>query len=312
MQSQESKGIVVQSTGNWYNVKTTDRNYIQCKLKGNFRIKGIKTTNPLTIGDKVWFTVKESHTGLIYKIEPRDNYIIRKSTRQSSQAHILAANLDQALIVATLSYPRTSTGFIDRFLVSAEGYHIPAKSIFNKSDLQDDKESKKTDELMEVYESIGYETMLTSAIEGNNLDKLKKLLEGKLTAIVGHSGVGKSKLLNALVPGLNLKIGKVSETHLKGKHTTAFAGMHELWNDTWVVDTPGIKEFGLIDIEKDELRLYFPEMMKYAPECRFYNCTHEHEPDCAVKDALEKGLIPEFRYKNYLNMLQGEEMKSKY
>lgn len=312
MQAEEYSGIVIQSTGSWYQVKTSDGEYVNCKLKGNFRIKGIKTTNPLAVGDRVYFTLKPGKTALIHKVESRNNYIIRKSTRQSSEAHILAANLDQALIVATLSYPRTSTGFIDRFLVSAEAYHIPAGIIFNKSDLQDEKQREQTGEMIQVYEDAGYQTLVTSAEDGTNLSEFKEMLDGKISVIAGHSGVGKSKLLNSIVPGLNLRIGKVSETHLKGKHTTTFARMHELWKDTYVVDTPGIKEFGLIDMEKDELRLYFPEMMKIAENCRFYNCTHEHEPGCAVKQALEEGFIAQFRYKNYLNMIHGREMNKTY
>lgn len=304
----EEKGLIIKSTGSWYRVKAEDGRIIECKLKGKFRIKGIKTTNPLAVGDRVFFFMQEDGTGVIKQIEPRANYIIRKSTKLSRQAHILAANLDQAVLVVTLSYPRTSTGFLDRFLVSAEAYHIPAKIVFNKLDIYSEEEKNHLQKLIDLYNSIGYETITTSAKAKTNLDELKALLDGKLSAIAGHSGVGKSALINAIVPGLDIKMGEISEVHLKGKHTTTFAEMHELWEKSWVVDTPGIKEFGLVDLEKEELRLYFPEMMKLSEQCKFYNCTHVHEPGCAVKEAVEQGEVAQSRYTNYLNMLEGNEM----
>lgn len=304
----EKQGVIIKSTGKWYRVRTQDGKNIYCTLKGKFRIKRIKTTNPLAVGDNVIFYMQDENTGVINDIKPRSNYIIRKSTKLSSQAHIIAANIDQGIIVSTLSYPRTSTGFIDRFLVSATAYQIPVKIIFNKSDIYSEEENAQLKELTETYDSIGYETLVTSAENGNELDKLKDYLDQKKSVIVGHSGVGKSALLNAMVPGLNIRIGDISQVHSKGKHTTTFAEMHEIWKDSYVIDTPGIKEFGLIDMDKEEVRLFFPEMMEIADQCRFYNCTHNHEPDCAVKKAVEQGTIARFRYQNYINMLQGSEM----
>ncbi|MFW6019248.1 MAG: ribosome small subunit-dependent GTPase A [Bacteroidales bacterium] len=307
MQS-DKQGIIIKSTGKWYLVQTTEGEKIYCSLKGKFRIKGIKSTNPLAVGDNVVFQMQDEDTGVIKQIKPRSNYIIRKSTKLSSQAHIIAANIDQGLIIATVSYPRTSTGFIDRFLVSAAAYHIPVKIVFNKSDIYTEAEKAQLAELSNAYQSIGYETIITSAKTGYGLKQFKNLLDQKRSVIVGHSGVGKSALLNALVPGINLRIGDLSHIHRKGKHTTTFAEMHEIWKNTYVIDTPGIKELGLIDLEKQELRLFFPEMLKITDQCRFHNCTHVHEPGCAVKNAVENGKIYRFRYQNYLNMLQGNEM----
>ncbi len=304
----ENKGIVIKSTGSWYQVKPDNSDTVACKLKGKFRIKGIKTTNPIAVGDRVEFQMQDDGTGVINKIVPRKNYIIRKSTKLSKQAHIMAANIDEAILVATLAMPRTSTGFIDRFLVSAEAYHIPAKIIFNKNDIYSEEEKNQLEQLSSMYDKVGYPTLVTSAKTAENLDQIKALLDGKLSVISGHSGVGKSALLNVLVPGLNLRIGDISEVHLKGKHTTTFAELHQIWDNTYVVDTPGIKEFGLVDIEKDELRLYFPEMMRTSVNCKFYNCTHVHEPGCAVRVAVEAGEIASSRYENYLNMLKGDEM----
>ncbi|MCF8217879.1 MAG: ribosome small subunit-dependent GTPase A [Bacteroidales bacterium] len=307
MQS-DKQGIIIKSTGKWYLVQTTEGEKLYCALKGKFRIKGLKTTNPLAVGDNVIFHMQDEDTGVIKHIKPRSNYIIRKSTKLSSQAHIIASNIDQGLIVATLSYPRTSTGFIDRFLVTAAAYHIPVKIIFNKSDIYTEEENVQLKELTQTYKAIGYETLVTSAKTSDGLEQLQDYLDQKRSVIVGHSGVGKSALLNTLVPGMNLRIGDLSHVHLKGKHTTTFAEMHEIWKGSYVIDTPGIKEFGLIDMEKEEVHLFFPEMFKLNDQCRFYNCTHVHEPGCAVKKAVENGEIKRFRYKNYLNMLQGNEM----
>lgn len=304
----DKHGFVIKSTGKSYKVKSTDNTFFECSLKGKFRIKGIKTTNPLAVGDRVVFSQQDDQTGIIKQIIPRSNYIIRKSTKLSKQAHIIAANLDQAVIIATLAYPRTSTGFIDRFLATAEAYHIPAKIVFNKNDIYTLEEKKQLDGLIKAYQKAGYEVMVTSAKLREKLDELKNMLDEKVSVIVGHSGVGKSALINAIVPGINLRLGDLSDVHMKGKHTTTFAEMHEIWQNTYVVDTPGIKEFGLIDIEKNELRLYFPEMMAAAENCKFYNCTHIHEPGCAVKKKVENEEIAEFRYKNYLTMMSGEEM----
>ncbi|MCF8330858.1 MAG: ribosome small subunit-dependent GTPase A [Bacteroidales bacterium] len=304
----DKQGVIIKSTGKLYKVKTLDNTIFDCTLRGNFRIKGIKTTNPLAVGDKVVITQQDDRTGIIKKIIPRSNYVIRKSTKLSKQVHIIAANLDQAIIIATLSYPRTSTGFIDRILVTAEAYHIPPKIVFNKNDIYTPEEKKHLEMLITTYRYAGYDILVTSAKKRENLESLKTMLDDKISAVIGHSGVGKSALINAIVPGLNLRLGELSDVHMKGKHTTTFAEMHEIWANTCIVDTPGIKEFGLIDIEKNELRLYFPEMMAAAENCKFYNCTHIHEPGCAVKKKVENEEIAEFRYKNYLTMMSGEEM----
>ncbi|MFO8086440.1 MAG: ribosome small subunit-dependent GTPase A [Bacteroidales bacterium] len=302
------KGLVTKSTGSWYLVQLNEGELIQCRLKGKFRMQGIKTTNPIAVGDSVEVQRMKDETGVITSIAPRSNYIIRKSTRLSKQSHIIAANVDQAVIIAAISYPRTSTGFVDRFLVTAEAYNIPAKIVINKADLHNEQEKKLADQLINDYQKVGYEAFLTSAVDKYNVDKLTALLDQKISVIVGHSGTGKSALINAIHPGLNLKIGRLSDAHLKGKHTTTFARMHEISPKTYVVDTPGLKEFGLVDLHKRELHLFFPEMLKRADACRFANCTHVHEPGCAVRSAVEEGSIPEFRYANYLNMLKGKEM----
>ncbi|MBP5759154.1 MAG: ribosome small subunit-dependent GTPase A [Bacteroidales bacterium] len=303
-----NKGLVVKTTGKWYKVRTADGGVIDCRLRGNFRIKGIKSTNPIAVGDFVEFELQSTDgTGLITAVEDRRNCIIRRSTKLSKQTHIIAANLDQACLVATIGFPRTSTGFIDRFLVTAEAYHVPCVLVFNKTDLYDDELQEYQESLFEVYRKAGYTCIGVSATKGTNLDELKTLLEGKTTLFAGHSGVGKSALLNALQPGLGLKVGDVSMFNMKGKHTTTFAELFP-FGDGFIIDTPGIKEFGMVDFTKEEVSHFFPEMKAVLHDCRFANCTHEHEPGCAVKQAVEQGLISDFRYENYLNILHGEEM----
>lgn len=301
------KGIVIKSTGSWYTVKSSDGEYFDCKIKGRFRIQGIRTTNPIAIGDHVKFkSLDEANKGLITHIEDRKNYIIRKATNLSKQSHIIAANIDQAFIVATLAEPRTSTGFIDRFLVTAEAYHIPAAIIFNKIDLYDQKLKNVLEETIAVYENAGYPCYEISVLKETNLDIIFDLIKDKVSLIAGHSGVGKSALINKVEPNLNLKVGAISSVHKKGKHTTTFAEMIELTGGGYIIDTPGIKEFGLIHFDKLEVAERFPEMRRYMHECKFNNCTHVHEPGCAVIDALSNGDISEFRYKNYLNIINDD------
>lgn len=271
-------------------------------------MKGIKSTNPVAVGDRVEVEMPDNDTGapVIKHIFPRENYLIRKATRLSKQTQIIAANLDQAVLVATLSFPRTSSGFIDRFLVTAEAYHIPAIIIFNKIDLYDDELSNKHMQFVELYESIGYRCINISAKTGEGIDQVTELLTGKVSLFAGHSGVGKSAIANAVDSDLNLRTGVISDVHNKGKHTTTFAQMHALKQGGYLVDTPGIKEFGLVDMEKVEVAQRFPEMRERMHDCRFNNCTHINEPGCAIKEAVEKGEISETRYINYLNILDDD------
>lgn len=301
------KGIVIRSTGSSCNVMASSGEMIECKLKGNFRIKGIRSTNPLAVGDKVSFFVKQGEkVGLINSIDQRHNYIIRKATKLSKQSHIIAANIDQAIVMITLASPRTSTGFIDRFLVTAEAYHIPAMLIFNKIDLVFGESILRLNKLINLYEGLGYRCFRTSALEGTGIDDVKALFKNKVSLLSGHSGVGKTALINAIEPGLLRKVGKISDYHQKGKHTTTFAEMLPLPDGGFIIDTPGIKEFGLVDFDKQEIAERFPEMRKLMHNCQFNNCTHVHEPGCAVKSALSKGLINQMRYQNYLSILNDE------
>jgi ribosome biogenesis GTPase len=304
------KGIIIRSTGSWYTVYTDSGQLLSSRLRGKYRLKGIRTTNPLAVGDLVEIRLEEGKdTAVIEQIEDRKNFIIRKATNLSKAAHIIAANLDQALLVATLQNPRTSTGFIDRFLVTAEAYHLPASIVFNKYDLLDETQIAEQNKLIATYEKIGYPCLTVSAMSAYGLDELKQKMKDKVSLFSGHSGVGKSALINALDPNLDLRIGDISAYHSKGKHTTTFAEMHQLSFGGWIVDTPGIKEFGLYELEKETLAQRFPEMRERMAQCRFANCTHRHEPGCAVKEALEKGEIAAFRYANYLNMLTDDETK---
>lgn len=298
------KGIVIKSTGSWITVRTQDGQRVDCKIRGNFRLKGLRTTNPVAIGDHVDFEmVPDQPSGVITAIAERDNYIIRKSINLSSQAHIIAANLDHAYLIATLSQPRTSTGFIDRFLVTATGYFIPASLIFNKIDLYDEELAATEAGLRDIYEKAGYSCYSTSAKTGQGLDVIRGLLKDKVNLFSGHSGAGKSALISMIQPGLNLKTGNISDYHQKGKHTTTFAEMFALDGGGYIIDTPGIKEFGLIDFEKEEIPRCFPEMDRLLPECQYNNCTHTHEPGCAVKKALETGEVSKMRYYSYLSIL---------
>jgi ribosome biogenesis GTPase len=300
-------GIVAKSTGNRYLVRTQKGEMLDCVLKGKIRLEGRKTTNPVAVGDIVDIEQDENDT-VISKIHPRRNYIIRKSINLSKQAQIIASNLDQAVLVATLVAPRTSLGFIDRFLITAEAYSIPAKLVFNKADILNEELLALQQEIIDIYEKIGYECFVVSSTNGQNLEQIKTLLKDKTTLISGHSGVGKSSMINAIEPGLNLKTGEISSTHLKGMHTTTFAELHELSFGGFIIDTPGIKELGLVEMKKEEVGHYFPEIRELMNDCKFNNCLHVNEPKCAVKDAVEKGDISEERYRSYLGILNGEEM----
>lgn len=297
--------MVIKSTGSWYAVAGDDKQVVMCRLRGKFRLEGIRTTNPVAVGDRVVFEMEPGKdTALITNIPPRTNLIIRKATRLSSAAHIIAANLDYVMLVATITQPRTSTGFIDRFLATAEAYHIPAVLVFNKIDLLETREGQEVlNHMSDIYRNAGYPVIHVSAYTGQNIDSLQQFLKDKVVLFSGHSGVGKSALINRLVPGLNLRTGAISDKHQKGKHTTTFAEAIALPDGGWLVDTPGIKEFGLYDLEKETLAQRFPEMRRLMPHCRFANCTHMHEPDCAVKKAVNDGALASSRYQNYLNMM---------
>ena len=304
------KGIVYKSTGSWYTVKTEQGVFYECRLKGKFRIRGIKTTNPVSVGDKVFFEIDnlgDDEYGVIYEIENRDNYIIRKSVNLSKQTQIIAANIDLAFLIVTLNNPPTSTAFIDRFLVTSEAYGIKTILLFNKIDSYNEEELVTVKYLAHLYRSIGYECIGISAMTGKNLDKVKVLMKNKVSVFSGHSGVGKSTLVNAIEPSLNLKTKEISDQHLQGQHTTTFAEMYDLSFDAQIIDTPGIKGFGMVEIDKEELSGFYPEFFKLKEHCKFHNCLHIEEPKCAVKEALENEEIAWSRYKSYLQILEGEE-----
>ncbi|MBR4786316.1 MAG: ribosome small subunit-dependent GTPase A [Bacteroidales bacterium] len=301
-------GIVVKSTGSWYNVRQDDGRVVECRLRGQFRIHGIKSTNPVVVGDHVSFEMEPDGTGTILHIEPRKNYIERKSTNLSKISHIIAANIDQAFLLVTLKQPRTSLGFIDRFLVAAEGFRIPVCLVFNKMDLYTPEEMAVVEELTLMYGSIGYGTLRTSAVTGEGVAQLRNMMADKVSLFSGHSGTGKSALIRQIDPSLDIRVGEISRQHQKGKHTTTFAEMFPVAGG-YMMDTPGIKEFGLIQYSKEEIRDYFPEIRAYNNQCRFDDCTHVHEPDCAVMKAVEQGLIAETRYLNYLAILEDDDMK---
>lgn len=299
--------IVIRSTGSWYSIRTKEGEEVEARIKGKFRIQGIKTTNPVAVGDLVDFTLEKDNTGVITKIHPRKNYIIRKSVNLSKQAQIIACNIDRALLVVTISNPVTQTGFIDRFLITAEAYHIPVTIVFNKIDIYSEKDQLKLEELMIAYSKVGYHCLDVSAETGAGVKEIKKMLADKTTMLSGHSGAGKSTLINKVDGNLELKTGDISESHFKGKHTTTFAEMFELEFGGFIIDTPGIKGLGIVDIEKEEMSHYFLEMRALLPECKFHNCQHLKEPSCAIKKAVKAGGVEEFRYKNYLSMYQGDD-----
>ena len=305
------KGLVVKNTGSWYQVKTEDGRLIDCKIKGNFRLKGIKSTNPIAVGDNVDIDINNEGTAFITRIEDRKNYIVRKSSNLSKQSHILAANIDQAMLVITIAYPETSTVFIDRFLATAEAYRIPVVIVINKIDRYDESDLSYTDAITALYESIGYPCYKISAKSGLGLDKIRELLENKITLISGNSGVGKSTLINALLPDLKLKTQEISDAHNTGMHTTTFSEMFELPGGGYIIDTPGVKGFGTIDFKKEEIAHFFPEIFKISSDCRFNNCTHTHEPGCAVLEALKNHYISESRYNSYLSIME-DSQEDKY
>ena len=306
-----NKGIVIKSTGSWYTVETEDGTQFECKIKGKFRIKDIKSTNPVTVGDHVLFDIqtdnkhkKEKKIGLITAIEDRKNYIVRRSQNLSKQAHIIAANIDQAVLVITMNYPVTSTTFIDRYLASAEAYRIPVLLVFNKTDLDVKGQIKR---LIDLYQNIGYSCIATSAKEETGIEELKNALTGKTNVINGHSGVGKSALINILEPGLKLKTSNISDAHKTGKHTTTFSALYKLHFGGYIIDTPGIKAFGMLEMEPWEISHYFIEIFKVSAYCQYKNCSHTHEPGCAVKKAVSNGEIAESRFISYLGLLESDE-----
>lgn len=308
------QGLVIKSTGSWYTVEDEQGNTFECKIKGNFRIKGIKNTNPVTVGDRVTFTLqsvsadeKEAKIGLISAISERKNYIIRRSINLSKQAHIIAANIDQAVLVATIDYPVTTTTFIDRYLASAEAYRIPVMLVFNKTDRYDSAQLEKMEELISIYESIGYKCLTTSAGNGAGVEELKNALKNKTNVVNGHSGVGKSTLINLIQPGLNLKTMEISDLHKTGKHTTTFSQLFKLDFGGYIIDTPGIKAFGMLEMEPWEISHYFVEIFKISENCQYNNCSHTHEPGCAVKAAVDHGEIAPSRFISYLGLLEGDE-----
>lgn len=300
------KGLVMRSTGSWYDVRTEEGKTIACRIRGKFRLDDIKETNPIAVGDRVEFTL-DNNEGIITEILDRDNYMVRQSIKKSSHAHVIAANIDQAMIVATLKLPRTSLGFIDRFLVAAESFRIPQTIVFNKTDLLSDKDHAQQHALIELYKTIGVTCVETSALHEDQ-DEVRKNLEGKITLLSGHSGVGKSTLLNKLAPHIEQRTNEISGYSDKGMHTTTFAEMFLLNDTTFIIDTPGIKEFGLIDMSQEELSDYFPEMREVRLNCKFgARCLHLTEPKCAVLSAVETGEISQSRYASYYSMVMGED-----
>ncbi|MBK9729774.1 MAG: ribosome small subunit-dependent GTPase A [Chitinophagaceae bacterium] len=296
------QGRVIKSTGSWYQVRMDDGSVLSCRIKGKLRLIDRRTTTPVNIGDLVMVSVEESDA-TIREVLPRRNYIIRQSTHNRTAEHIIAANIDQAFIMATIAMPRTSTGFIDRFLVTATAYHIPSIVLFNKIDLYDEKEMELVNYLKDVYSKIGFVTVCTSAEKNTGVEEVRELMKGKISLLAGHSGVGKSTLINKIDPMLDLRTAEVAVYNQKGKHTTTFAEMFELPFGGFIIDTPGIKEFGILDFEPSEVAQYFPEMEKVRHDCRFNNCMHINEPGCAVKAAVEEGVIPVSRYENYLSIM---------
>lgn len=304
------RGLVLRSTGSWYDVRDSRDGHIwQCRLKGKFKALGLKVTNPIAVGDYVNFEVENEgeNFGIIHEIVSRENYVIRRSVHKTAHAHLIAANVDQAILICTLVFPRTSLGFIDRFLVAIESFRIPGVLVFNKQDLLNEEMKAFQAELMQLYTSLGYRCLTTTALHEVGLGEFKALLKGKVSLLSGHSGVGKSTLVNAIAPDLDIKTQEVSTFANKGVHTTTFAEMFELEKDTFIIDSPGIKELGLADMEKEEISHYFPEMRDLLNQCRFNNCQHINEPGCAVKEAVSEGKIALSRFESYLSIMAGDD-----
>jgi len=305
------RGLVTKSTGSWYLVQGEDGVRVECRIKGKFRIKGIRTTNPIAVGDWVHYELEpDQHSAIITELEPRKNYIIRRSVNLSKQTQIIGANLDLAMLVVTLASPPTSLGFIDRFLVTAEAYGIPAMLVFNKLDLFSDEGLEILDDYMAIYEQIGYSCLAVSAQEGTHVEEIRKTLKDKITLVSGHSGVGKSTLINSIEPAVALRTGEISDWSDKGKHTTTFAEMIDLSFGGKLIDTPGIRELGIVDIEKNELSHFFPEMRERLNQCRFHNCRHINEPGCVILEAVEDGEIESSRYESYLSIYHNQDTRN--
>lgn len=301
------RGLVIKNTGSWYQVKTDEGNLIECKVRGNFRLKGIRSTNPVAVGDYVFITLNSEGTAFITEIEDRKNYIIRKATNLSKQSHILAANVDQVILIITVARPVTSTVFIDRFLAGAEAYRVPVVLLFNKVDDLNDDEMLYLDRLINLYETIGYQCYRVSAKFGQGLSAIMSALKDKVTLVSGNSGVGKSSFINAILPNLKLRTAEISDIHETGMHTTTFSEMYEIPDGGYLIDTPGIKGFGTFDMEEGEIGHYFKEFFFFSKDCKYGNCTHTHEPGCAVLKAIKEHLISESRYQSYLSMLEDHE-----
>lgn len=305
------KGLVIKNTGSWYTVRTDDGATVESKIKGNFRLKGIRSTNPVAVGDRVEIALNQEDTAFITAIEDRRNYIVRKSQNLSKQSHIIAANVDQAFLIVTIRHPQTSTTFIDRFLASAEAYAVPVVLIFNKTDLLSPEELHYQQMMVDLYEGIGYECCQISAATGEGVAHLLPLLNNKITVLSGNSGVGKSTLINNIVPGAQLRTAEISDAHDAGMHTTTFSEMLQLQGGGYIIDTPGIRGFGTFDMEPEEITSYFKEIFRFSKDCKFSNCTHTHEPGCAVLNAVENHYISASRYQSYLSMLE-DKNEGKY
>ena len=300
-------GTVIRSSGSVYGVRAADGTHADCRVKGNFRLKGIRSTNPVAVGDHVRFDVREDGTSYIVEILERKNYIVRKASNLSKQSHILAANLDLCFLIVTINHPATATTFIDRFLAAAEAYRVPVVLVFNKTDLYNETEREELEYLTALYESIGYRCVHTSATECSGIEELKAIMQGKVSLLAGNSGVGKSSIVNAIAPEIAARVGEISKTHDTGMHTTTYTEMFEFMPGSYIVDTPGVKGFGTYDMEVEEISHYFVEFFELSKECRYGNCTHTHEPGCAVLEALESGRLAPSRYQSYLSMLEDKD-----
>ena len=301
------QGTVIKSSGSVYGVRATDGRVVDCRVKGNFRLKGIRSTNPVAVGDHVKFDVRSDGTAYIVEILERKNYIVRKASNLSKQSHILAANLDLCFLVVTINHPATATTFIDRFLAAAEAYRVPTVLVFNKTDLYNEAEREELEYLTALYESFGYSCMRTSATDGSGIEQLREAMRGKVSLLAGNSGVGKSSIANAIAPEIAARVGEISKTHDTGMHTTTYTEMFEFMPGSYLVDTPGVKGFGTFDMKAEEISHYFVEFFRLSRDCRYSNCTHTHEPGCAVLQALEKGEIAPSRYQSYLSMLEDKD-----